>query len=560
MDINIRDAWRVLTGTKQVSEAIFPVSAGADPDEHLWEKFGDRRGLNRHRNLPPMDQQQMIRNSHYFYKGNPIAKRLTQIAAEYVIGDGLHYTAQNDGVREILDAHWTDPTNNWQIYQYERVRDWGLFGEMCIPAFVNPMNGFVTLGNIDTELIERVVPDPDNTMKSYAIILKKLRGESHRRVYKIIDVANVPMGGDAFGRWVGLPESKEEKELYGFPFMRGDKVNAESLKAGIRYTNMVWEGSCFFFTLNNPLTADRGWSDLLDSTDWIDAHDQYLFSTVEKAIMSANYVEDITLTGKDETQIRQWLNAQPRSKPGKRFAHNENIAMKIETPDLHLEDASSLANVLKNHILAGSGMPPIWFAESLVSRASAPEMTEPTFKHLKMRQRYTAHFIGRVFRFQLDQSILKGRLRLDRRQNNETQSREESASFFLTLPEVSMKDQRMLAIALRNTAGALKEVVEGELVSKEMAREIFTEFVRLMGLGTWKEQPRYGRGEDREPDDNFSPEKIFKRAQESGEFEVRNERGNIYVFLESKSTRESSSVNVNGKSGKITSLGVLTDK
>ena len=216
-------------------------------------------------------------------------------------------------------------------------------------------------------------------MKQQLIILKKLPKESYRRAYRVIDISSAPIGSKEYGRLVGLNSSM----VQGADFKKDDII--EPVGSGRKYKCQI-SGACFFFTINNPMTANRGWSDLLPDMDWIDAHDQLLFSSVEKAIESSKYVIDVTLTGKNDKHIREWLRNQRALKPGERFAHNENVSMNFQTPDLKLQDSASLASVLKNHVLAGAGLPPIWFAESLTSRASAPEMTEPAYRHLKMRQ------------------------------------------------------------------------------------------------------------------------------------------------------------------------------
>ena len=194
----LQNAWNALTKTEE--EAV-SFSGSTEPDEYLWKKMGTGNKTN---NLPPLTQEQTLEYAQYFYKSNPIAKRIIDLTAEYVIGDGIKYVAEDSAVQEILDAHWTDPTNNWTINQFSRVRDLGLTGELCIPVFINESNGHVTLGNIDTGMIDVVIENPHNNMKQQMIILKKISGEPYRRAYKIIDISNAPIGTKEFGRLVGI--------------------------------------------------------------------------------------------------------------------------------------------------------------------------------------------------------------------------------------------------------------------------------------------------------------------------------------------------------------------
>ena len=202
----------------------------------------------------------------------------------------------------------------------------------------------------------------------------------------------------------------------------------------------------------------------------------------------------------------------------------------MKSPDLHLEDAAALANVLKNHILAGAGMPPIWFAESLVSRASAPEMTEPSFKHLVVRQRYVAYFISQIFRYALDMAILKSRLKVDSRLSTENSLRE--ASFYLRMPDVSAKDQRMLAIVIKNVSGSLKDAVDSGFIGKEEASRLFSQYLELSGLDAWRNEPTFQKSPGSEPHPDFDPSRLFERARESGETEETRGDSKVYTFLD----------------------------
>lgn len=212
-----QNAWNALR-TKTEEEGVnYSASQSTDPDEHLWKKLGTGTS-NKANNLSDLTQQQTLDYAQYFYKSNPIAKRIIDLTAEYVIGDGIKYVAEDNAVQEILDAHWTDPTNNWTINQFSRVRDLGLTGELCIPVYVNESNGHVTLGNIDTGMIDVVIENPHNSMKQQMIILKKIAGEQYRRAYKIIDVSNAPIGTKEYGRLVGLTCG----EVKGGEFELGD--------------------------------------------------------------------------------------------------------------------------------------------------------------------------------------------------------------------------------------------------------------------------------------------------------------------------------------------------
>jgi hypothetical protein len=483
-----------------------------DHDEYKWSKIGSQKGVSRSRDIDAYVQDQALEIAHKMNSGNPIAHRLIDIPAEYSIGPGIQFIAEDPRVQEVLSGHWTDIENNWDIGQFERAREFGLTGELCFSVSVNPVDGHVKLGFIDPELIDSIVRDPLATTQPHAVILKKMEQETERRVYRVINKAQVPTDSPAYGRLVGLPVDDKEMEEFGFKYKKGDKVESKSINAIAK--DAVWEGSCFFFKMNSPITATRGWSDLLPGLDWLDAHDQLLFSQVEKAIESAKYIWDILVKGATKETLEEFMDQLPEFSPGQRVGRNESVEYGVHSPDLHLEDVATLAGVLKNHILAGAGYPPVWFAESLTSRASAPEMTEPSFKHLMIRQRYIAYYMKYVFRYVLDTAFLKGSLRPDNRGMNSTK-RKLSAAFYIRMPDVSAKDQRMLSIAVRNFASALTELREAGLVEEEDAKRMVKYFLDLTGVNTGRDEPRTVEfGSDADP--SASIDTMFHRVQSEG--------------------------------------------
>lgn len=521
------------------SEATFRSGPGVDPDEHLWENISHSGPLSARRNLPAATQKQMIDYAYAFYKGNPLAKRAIEIVPQYAIGPGIQYEAPDPQVKAILDAHWTDTTNKWSTMQYERARDLGLVGELCIPTSVNPDNGKVTLGHIDTVLIDEVITDPENPMKVYAISLTPIstqvgdRRNNIRRVYKVIDLSNATEG-ESRGRLVGLPETDQQKEEWKLSFKKGDIV--EKAIFNTRKT-LTWWGSCFFLAVNKPLSASRGMSDLLAEYDWLDANDQLLFSSVEKAIESANYIWDVTLEGMNQVQINKWVSEQSKTRPGIMFAHNEKINKEVKTPDLHLEDITNLSTTIKNIVLAGVGLPPVWFGESSTARASAPEMTEPAYKNIGMRQRYIAQLMTSIFRYAIDQAFLTGRLRRDKRQSLDSQVGVQSATFYLKMPEVSSKDQRALAVAITNLSNALEKAVNAKFLNIDQATRIFSRYLETNGLDAWKNEPAASTGGDSTPDNTLTVDNILQKVEESSSsYDFTYEGNRYYVSADPQET------------------------
>lgn len=455
----------------------------------LFTPITSPAGLGRLRNLDVIEQDNQIRLCKWFYQYNPIANRSVNIVPEYVIGDGISFASMNDEVHQVLSRHWDNPDNNWFVRQFDRARELGLSGELVMTADVNRQNGEVTLGTIVPEVIYEVATDPINADKVHAVVMRQIGNDdtTRFRTYKVIGIdGGVSPDSEVYGMRIGLPKDEQEAMEWGVSYWKGKEEDLAIPITSSLYSQerkmipIVWDGSCFFTKVNSPLGATRGWSDLFSDYIWLDAHDQLLAALVQRAINSGKYLTDIELTGFGQAQIDEWVAKNHAvNYAGQEVVHNENVKYSFPSPDLRLEDSSNLTTTLKNHVLSGVGLPPIWFSESLTARASAPEMTEPSFKHLKVRQREYADLLSEVFRFCIDQAVLSGYIAKDVAQGK---------SFYLKLPDVSQKDQRVIAIAVKSFAEALVKMVEIGYPRVE-ANRLFNRYLDQLGLDTQLDEP-----------------------------------------------------------------------
>lgn len=478
-------------GTGQMNEAtdLYPIGG------ELFTPITSPAGIAKLRNLNDLEQDDQIRLAKWFYQYNPIASRAINITPEYVIGDGLAFASLNAEIAKVLNRHWANPDNKWFTKQFDRCRELGLSGELILNATVNWMNGEVTLGTIISEVVYEVVSDPVNADKIHAVVVRQLPNDSttRYRAYRVIAID--PMAGPdspVHGMRIGMPESEDQAMEWGVNYWKGKEdeidvpVSSAILTRGHRNIPIVWDGACFISKVNSPLGATRGWSDLFADYIWLDAHDQLLASLVQRGINAGKYLTDITLTGFGQQQIDEWVKKNSGIHyAGQEVVHNENVAYNFPSPNLRLEDSSQLANVLKNHILAGAAQPPIWFSESMTNRSSAPEMTEPSFKHLRVRQREYADLLSEIFKFCIDMAVVTGYIPSDATADK---------TFYLKLPDVSDKDQRIMSIAVKAIAEALAKMVYGEkdkpgILPPEEAQRLFYRYLDKLGIDTQRNEP-----------------------------------------------------------------------
>lgn len=309
----------------------YPMVGGSSED-NLW------RSLNQlsNRDLYILTQKRMQDIAFYLYDSNPLAKRIIEITRDFVIGDGFTYTAENEDILDLIDEFWNDPDNNLDVELDTNVLELGIFGELCLPVWVNSANGAVKLGYIDPATILKVEKDKKNPKISKVLKWKPLRATEERE-YKIINI-DKNLGSKSYGLLIG---------------------------------------ECFFFAINKVSGATRGRSDLLSLADWIDGHDQFLFARLERAFLLNTFIWDITCEGMNREDLIEFVKGLSMPKSGSIRAHNEKITWKSETPKLEASDASEEARMFKQQILGGSGFPEHWFGEtSRTTRACYSEDTE----------------------------------------------------------------------------------------------------------------------------------------------------------------------------------------
>lgn len=335
----------------------YPTVGGSSAEDYGWSLLTKDEG----RDLDPIMQDRMQDIAFYLYDANPLAHRIIEMTKDFIVGEGFTFKAEDPEVQKLLEAHWEDPVNNWDIKQDKKAKELGLYGEQFYPVFVNKHNGHVRLGYLDPTKVKKIIQSKKNPEIYTSVVLKQNR-KGEEKKYKVINP-------NAQGRL---------------------------------------EGDIFIFSINNVSNATRGRSDLLCLADWIDGYDQFLFARLERANILNNYVWDVCLEGANEEFIREWLKGQAIPKPGSIRAHNEKVKWQAASPELESNDASKEANLFKMQILGGAGFPNLWFGEGGETiRAGATEMSLPTLKHLQKRQMYFKYIIKFILQFVIDQALEK---------------------------------------------------------------------------------------------------------------------------------------------------------
>ena len=399
---------------KALKEAAIPTGGQVDADDHMYRSL---TGSNR--DLTPVTQDRMINIAAYLYDTNLAAGWMVDTTKNYVIGDGVTYTAENRDVKAVLDDHWKDPINKWELYQDTACIELAVYGEQCWPVFVNDQTGKVRLGYIAPSNIAKIETDPGNCKQSIGVKLKGKGGRPGMKLKVII---------------------------------QGDDDDLLSKQAA-KYRETFTDGECFLYQINKLSDTTRGRSDLFRPADWLDGYEQMLFNVMERPAHLNNYIWDVEMEGAGEPEIAAFLKKLKPPKPGSTRVHNEKVKWAAVAPDLKGKDSETVTRVIKNHILGGKGFPEHWFGSGGdVNRATAAEMGDPTYKMLSSRRRYFKAILMDVFTYVIRQAIEKRTLKVPE---------EEAYKFQINMPDFVPKDVTKYSAAIQQIVQALS-MAEGE--------------------------------------------------------------------------------------------------
>ncbi len=421
----------ILTGLKRLfSEAEEPVrltegnGQTVDPDDELWTRLtGDGA-----RDLDTLSQERMRTVAVYLWDANVIANRIVELPIAYILGEGARLSANEEALQPVLDGFWRHPINAMDKKLPIKVRELSLYGEQIWPVFVNEVSGQVQLGYIHPSRLKEVVVDPDNPEQPVGLVVTK---------------------------------GVMEKELRYRVVVNGPEDLFTQRTQALRQT--FTDGDVFYFAVNTLSTTRRGRSDLRAPADWLDAYDQFLFGELERYNFLRAFVWDVTVTGADDTKIKEKARSIKAPTPGSVRVHNESEVWKAETPDLQAADTSNGARLFRNHVLGAASIPEHWFGGGGdVNLATAAEMGGPTYKMFSMRQREIRHMLEEVGRFVIRQSILAKECR-------EPDWTDPRLKVQVVFPEMIPSDTTKYAAALSQVAAACVTSMEAGLLSEAAA-------------------------------------------------------------------------------------------
>lgn len=444
-------ATKALTPVQRASRAVGALLSGkpireaamaaADPDDDLTASQGGSAYFtpitkDKRRDLAPYDHDRMVQIAAHLMSRNPLAKKIVNARVNYVLGEGATVSAVNEQVQAVIDRFWKDGFNRVQRRQPSWLRSLRGYGELCLTATTNPVNGRVRLGYVAPDAIKDVEHTPGNPHDTTKVTLKQRTD-----------------AGDAISFEPARLVEDPNDEAYG-----------------------RMRGNCLLFAANRLPDQARGTSDLFAIADYIDAYESVTWDLVDRAGLINSLLWHVILEGYTPEQVQDWWDKNaPGGKPPRAatvVATNEKVSWNALTPDFAGADAAAWADLILAIIATGADLPKMWLnAQDDPNRASAESLAGPSFKSLSEVQNEWRDVITDVVQFVIDQAVLTGALPdgLDE-------------TFSVNLPEMSERILGDIATALSQVAMSLSSLREDGLLDRETSLQIVAMMVDRLGV------------------------------------------------------------------------------
>ncbi len=442
--LNLKDAARICrlqeekaaSAKESVAPELFSLIAG-DSEDARFRRITAPATM---RDLNPAMHQRMQQVCFFLFMTTPFGRRIIRVMVDYVVGEGFKPIAEDPTVQEVIDKFWNHPKNNMSEMLDTYAVETLVFGELCLPTAVNPVDGFVTLGYVDPQSIDAVEFALIQTETSQeisiatAVKLRERVGETEGRRLEIIHVDEDLQSGD----WGQLT------------------------------------GDCFYFAINKVKSASRGISEIFSLADWLDVFDNMVFDFADRVRLLNSFVWHYVAKGADAAAVAKLRDHVQKSPPrqGGVEVTNEQIEIKAQTPDLKGADMIDADRVVKNYGLGGAGLPPWFFADAgNTNRATADEMAGPTGKMLTSRQNIFKRMVMQILDYVLQQAVTHGVL-----------PQGANLAYQLQVPDLRVKDMVAASTALQTIANAAAIGADRGWIRDETASRLFVTVMTQIGV------------------------------------------------------------------------------
>jgi len=379
--------------------------------------IGTRSMSDSDRDRLAYDRGDVLEKSLNAWRSNPLARRIVELTSEYVVGGGLSFTCKHSSTAKFLDSFWNNPLNRLPIRAFEFCDELTRTGNLFILISTDAA-GMSYIRSIPAKSIEKIVSR----------------------------------------------ENDIEQPLYFQPKSSLDDIQPKPWPAYDQQTDDPSKPTMLQYTINKPVGAQWGESDLAPLLRWLSRYSSWLEdrARLNRYRNAFLFVVQAKFNSEAQRKARQTaLNAHP-PKPGSILVCDENENWKVINPRLQSTEAQHDGLALKKMIASGAGLPLHFLAEpESATRTTAEAAGGPTYRRFEQRQEYFLWIITNILQVAINRKAL-----IDKKINPK-------AEFQVNGTDISARDNISLAMASSNILTVLSDLRERHLIDN-------AEFLRLI--------------------------------------------------------------------------------
>ena len=372
------------------------------------------------------DRQDVLADCMDAWRFNPLARRITELTANYVTGGGFVLSCPHTGTQDFLERFWNHRLNHLNLRT----------GELS--------DELVLSGNL------------------FLLVSTDASGMSYLRVIPSADIARIESS-----------ETDVEQELsyVSKPGLTGEERIFPAYQPG---RDRPEEDGGFapvmlHYAVNRPVGSQWGESDLAPVLKWLSRYNAWLEDRVRlnRFRNAFVYVVRARFANESARSNRQAQLALHPPAPGSVLVTDENEEWSVIAPKLEALDASSDGLAIKKMIAAGVGLPLHFLAEPESSTKTTAEASgNPSYRRFAERQRAMCWILQDLLRV-----VLERRAYFDL-------NVDPTAPISVSGGDISARDNAELADAGQKAAAIATALHEKGLISsEEMLRLVY----RFMG-------------------------------------------------------------------------------
>lgn len=371
------------------------------------------------------------------WRYNPLARRITEIISQYVVGAGFSVSSHDAKTESFLQDFWTHRFNHMDTRLIELCDELTRSGNLFI-LISTDAGGMSYLRLIPASQIDKITTKENDLEQELSYTLKPKPFEDP----------------------ITYPSYDPSHELTSIPVV-------------------------IHYAINKPAGAIWGESDLSPILKWLSRYSAFLDDRVRlnRYRNAYLYVVKASYSSENTRKARQAQLALNPPTPGSILVTDESETWDVISPKLESDDAERDGLALKKMIAAGAGIPLHFLAEPESSTRSTAEASGgPTYRKFQQRQTFFQYLIHDLLMIVISR-------------HNLITSNNLSSELEVHPGDLSGRDNVALAMAGSNLTSAFQTLYDlGGVSLEEMVRVLY----RFIGEdGDPKEIVSNGTGVDR---------------------------------------------------------------